>query len=498
MKKYILSFDQGTTSSRSILFDFKGNPVASDQQEFKQHFPKPGWVEHDPLEIWKTQLSTAEKTLQKAGASAEEIACIGITNQRETTVVWNRKTGDPVYPAIVWQDRRTARICAELKEAGKEERFSNTTGLLLDPYFSGTKVKWILDHVDGTRELAETGKLAFGTIDCWLIWKLTGGKVHATDVSNASRTLLYDIHKQEWSDELLEELGIPHSMMPEVVDSSGKVGESSVESLAGVPITGIAGDQQAALFGQKCLKEGSAKNTYGTGCFLLMNTGTEPVHSKNKLLTTIGWRIGGSTTYALEGSVFMAGAIIQWLRDELQFIDSSPEVEDLAKTVNGSDGVVLVPAFTGLGAPYWNPDARGTLVGMTRGTTRAHIARAALESIGMQSYDLLKAMESDSGITLKELRVDGGAANNDLLMQFQADMNEVPVIRPRNTETTALGAAFLAGLGAGVWKDPSDLPSQVEGGTTFRPAERFSKREEITAHWKRAVETAQAWADSAK
>lgn len=495
MKKYILSFDQGTTSSRSILFDDAGNAVASVQQEFKQHYPQPGWVEHDPVEIWESQRSTAEKALEEAGAGPEDIACIGITNQRETTVVWNRETGEPIYPAIVWQDRRTARICTELKQAGKEERFSKVTGLLLDPYFSGTKVKWILDKADGAREMAEAGELAFGTIDSWLIWQLTQGKVHATDVSNASRTLLYDIHGQEWSEELLDALDIPRSLMPEVVDSSGEVGTSTLKSLDGIPITGIAGDQQAALFGQKCFKRGSAKNTYGTGCFLLMNTGEEPVHSKNKLLTTIGWRFGGSTTYALEGSVFMAGATIQWLRDELQFIASAPEVEDLAKSVDGSDGVVLVPAFTGLGAPYWNPDARGTLVGMTRGTSKAQIARAALESIALQSYDLLKAMEADSGIPLKELRVDGGAASNDLLMQFQADMNEVPVIRPRNTETTALGAAFLAGLGAGVWKDPSELPSQAEGGRTFKPDPDFKEREEIAGHWKRAIKTAEAWAD---
>ena len=493
MKSYILAFDQGTTSSRTILFDSNANAVASDQLEFTQHYPTPGWVEHDPNQIWETQFSTAQKTLEKASVTADEIAGIGITNQRETTVVWDRGTGDPIYQAIVWQDRRTSELCAQLKEKGQEVLFQNTTGLLLDPYFSGTKVKWILDHVDGAREKAAQGELAFGTIDSWLIWKLTEGKVHATDISNASRTLLFDIHKQDWSDEILDLLDIPRSMLPAVVDSSGPVGESTLALLSGVSVTGIAGDQQAALFGQQCFETGSAKNTYGTGCFLLMNTGNEAVASQNKLLTTVAWRIQNSVTYALEGSVFMGGATIQWLRDELEIIASSPEVEALAQTVETTDGVVLVPAFTGLGAPYWNPDARGTLVGMTRGTSKAHVARAALESVGLQSYDLLKAMEADAGIPLKELRVDGGAANNNMLMQFQSNINEVPVLRPKNTETTALGAALLAGLGAGLWENLDSLPSQEEGGTRFEPDTEHSSAK-VFSNWKRAVKAAEFWA----
>jgi glycerol kinase len=494
MKQYILAFDEGTTSARSILFDQNVQPVSSAQQEFKQYFPKPGWVEHDPLEIWEAQCSTAKKTLEKAGVKPEQIAGIGITNQRETTVVWNRKTGKPVYPAIVWQDRRTAAICAQLKKEGKEPFFQEATGLLLDPYFSGTKVKWILDNVDGARKQAENGELAFGTIDCWLVWQLTEGRFHSTEISNASRTLLYDIHALDWSEELLAILDIPRSMLPVVADSSGFVGETSIDSLKGISITGIAGDQQAALFGQQCFESGSAKNTYGTGCFLLMNTGKKPVTSKNKLLTTVAWRIQDSVTYALEGGIFMGGATIQWLRDELQFIESSSDVEALAASVESSEGVVLVPAFTGLGAPHWNPDARGTLIGMTRGTSKAHIARAALESIALQSYDLLKAMESDSGIPLKELRVDGGAANNNLLMQFQANINEVPVLRPKNTETTALGAALLAGLGAGVWGSLEDLPSQEKGGTLFSPEKDFAIREQVITDWRRAIKTAEFWA----
>jgi glycerol kinase len=494
MKKYILAFDQGTTSSRSVLYDHHAQVVASHQLEFKQHYPRSGWVEHDANEIWETQLKTAVETLKIAGATRADISAIGITNQRETTVVWNRLNGEPIYNAIVWQDRRTSAVCAKLKQAGKESLFQEKTGLLLDPYFSGTKIQWILDNVSGARESAEKGELAFGTIDSWLIWKLTNGETHTTDVTNASRTLLFDIKKLDWSNALLNELSIPGSLLPKVADSAGVVAETKVEKLSGIPISGIAGDQHAALFGQQCFEKGTAKNTYGTGCFLLMNTGNEPIVSKNKLLTTVAWRIQDSVTYALEGSVFMAGATIQWLRDELQFFEKVAEVEALAGSVKDTGGIYLVPAFTGLGAPYWNPDARGTLVGMTRGTSKAHIARAALESIALQSYELLEAMESDSGITLKRLHVDGGAANNDLLMQFQADINAETVLRPKNTETTALGAALLAGLGIGVWKSIDDLPPHDEGAVTFEPDSGFKGRERTIANWRKAVAAAEYWA----
>ena len=494
MKKYILAFDQGTTSSRSVLYDHHAQVVASHQLEFKQHYPRSGWVEHDANEIWETQLKTAVETLKIAGATRADISAIGITNQRETTVVWNRLNGEPIYNAIVWQDRRTSAVCAKLKQAGKESLFQEKTGLLLDPYFSGTKIQWILDNVSGARESAEKGELAFGTIDSWLIWKLTNGETHTTDVTNASRTLLFDIKKLDWSNALLNELSIPGSLLPKVADSAGVVAETKVEKLSGIPISGIAGDQHAALFGQQCFEKGTAKNTYGTGCFLLMNTGNEPIVSKNKLLTTVAWRIQDSVTYALEGSVFMAGATIQWLRDELQFFEKVAEVEALAGSVKDTGGIYLVPAFTGLGAPYWNPDARGTLVGMTRGTSKAHIARAALESIALQSYELLEAMESDSGITLKRLHVDGGAANNDLLMQFQADINAETVLRPKNTETTALGAALLAGLGIGVWKSIDDLPPHHEGAVTFEPDSGFKGRERTIANWRKAVAAAEYWA----
>jgi glycerol kinase len=494
MKKYILAFDQGTTSSRSVLYDHHAQVVASHQLEFKQHYPRSGWVEHDANEIWETQLKTAVETLKIAGATRADISAIGITNQRETTVVWNRLNGEPIYNAIVWQDRRTSAVCAKLKQAGKESLFQEKIGLLLDPYFSGTKIQWILDNVSGARESAEKGELAFGTIDSWLIWKLTNGETHTTDVTNASRTLLFDIKKLDWSNALLNELSIPGSLLPKVADSAGVVAETKVEKLSGIPISGIAGDQHAALFGQQCFEKGTAKNTYGTGCFLLMNTGNEPIVSKNKLLTTVAWRIQDSVTYALEGSVFMAGATIQWLRDELQFFEKVAEVEALAGSVKDTGGIYLVPAFTGLGAPYWNPDARGTLVGMTRGTSKAHIARAALESIALQSYELLEAMESDSGITLKRLHVDGGAANNDLLMQFQADINAETVLRPKNTETTALGAALLAGLGIGVWKSIDDLPPHDEGAVTFEPDSGFKGRERTIANWRKAVAAAEYWA----
>ncbi len=494
MKKYILAFDQGTTSSRSVLYDHHAQVVASHQLEFKQHYPRSGWVEHDANEIWETQLKTAVETLKIAGATRADISAIGITNQRETTVVWNRLNGEPIYNAIVWQDRRTSAVCAKLKQAGKESLFQEKTGLLLDPYFSGTKIQWILDNVSGARESAEKGELAFGTIDSWLIWKLTNGETHTTDVTNASRTLLFDIKKLDWSNALLNELSIPGSLLPKVADSAGVIAETKVEKLSGIPISGIAGDQHAALFGQQCFEKGTAKNTYGTGCFLLMNTGNEPIVSKNKLLTTVAWRIQDSVTYALEGSVFMAGATIQWLRDELQFFEKVAEVEALAGSVKDTGGIYLVPAFTGLGAPYWNPDARGTLVGMTRGTSKAHIARAALESIALQSYELLEAMEADSGITLKRLHVDGGAANNDLLMQFQADINAETVLRPKNTETTALGAALLAGLGIGVWKSIDDLPPHDEGAVTFEPDSGFKGRERTIANWRKAVAAAEYWA----
>lgn len=494
MKTYILAFDQGTTSSRSILYDEAANVVASYQLEFKQHYPRSGWVEHDANEIWETQIKTAVETLKTAGVTPAEISAIGITNQRETTVVWDRKTGEPIYNAIVWQDRRTATICSQLKKEEKEPLFQETTGLLLDPYFSGTKIQWILENVPAARENAEKGELAFGTIDCWLIWKLTNGKTHVTDVTNASRTLIFDIRKLEWSKPLLDELSIPSSMLPTIVDSAGTVGEAEVKELAGIPISGIAGDQHAALFGQQCFDKGTAKNTYGTGCFLLMNTEDEPIVSKHKLLTTIAWRIQGKVTYALEGSVFMGGATIQWLRDELQIIDSAPEVEALAQSVKDTGGVSLVPAFTGLGAPYWNPDARGTLIGMTRGTSKAHIARAALESIALQSFELLEAMEADSGISLQKLHVDGGAANNDLLMQFQADITEESVLRPKNTQTTALGAALLAGIGIGVWKTLDDLPSHEEGAVIFEPDKAFKNRDQKIAEWRKAVAAAVYWA----
>lgn len=494
MKNYILAFDQGTTSSRSILYDEASNVVASQQLEFKQHYPRSGWVEHDPNEIWETQLKTAVETLKTAGVTPAEISAIGITNQRETTVVWDRKTGEPIYNAIVWQDRRTATICSQLKMEEKEPLFQETTGLILDPYFSGTKIQWILDNVPAARKSAEKGELAFGTIDSWLIWKLTNGKTHVTDVTNACRTLIFDIRELDWSKHLLDVLSIPSSMLPTVVDSSGTIGNAEVKELAGIPISGIAGDQHAALFGQQCFEKGAAKNTYGTGCFLLMNTGEELIVSKHKLLTTIAWRIQGIVTYALEGSVFMGGATIQWLRDELQIINSTSEVEALARSVKDTGGVSLVPAFTGLGAPYWNSDARGTLVGMTRGTSRAHIARAALESIALQSFELIEAMEADSGISLQKLYVDGGAANNDLLMQFQADITEESVFRPRNTETTALGAAFLAGLGVGVWKSTNDLPTHEEGIVTFEPNSKFQDRDQKIADWRKAVAVAEYWA----
>ncbi len=429
--KYILSLDQGTTSSRAILFDHEGKVVTSAQKEFNQIFPQPGWVEHNPNEIWSSQSGVAAEAITGERHSAREIAAIGITNQRETTVIWDRKTGEPVYNAIVWQDRRTANICKKLKADGLSETFQKKTGLLIDPYFAGTKVKWILDNVEGVRARAENGELAFGTIDCWLVWQLTDGRVHVTDESNAARTLLYNIHTGEWDSDLLEILGVPDSLLPEVKASSEVYGKANI---LGVPIAGMAGDQNAALFGQTCFVPGMAKNTYGTGCFLLMNTGTKPMESKNMLLTTRAWKANGITEYALEGSIFIGGAVVQWLRDGLGIIKNSAAVETLAASVPDSGGVYLVPAFAGLGAPHWDPYARGAIVGLTRGSSAAHIARAALEGIAFQSYDVLKAMERDSGIELRELRVDGGACINNVLMQFQADLLQVPVIRPKVTE----------------------------------------------------------------
>ncbi len=490
--KYILALDQGTTSSRAILFDHDGNVAAVAQKEFRQHFPKPGWVEHDAQEIWATQAGVAAEVLQKARASSGDVAAIGITNQRETAVVWDRATGKPVCNAIVWQDRRTASICDKLRAQKLDRVIQKKTGLVVDAYFSATKVQWMLQNVKGLKARAAKGELAFGTIDSWLLWNLTGGKVHATDVSNASRTMLYDIRKGTWDDELLKIFGVPRSMLPEVKDSSGVFGETTL--LGGsIPVAGIAGDQQAALFGQVCTKPGMVKNTYGTGCFMLMNTGTKPIASKNKLLTTVAWRIGGRTEYALEGSVFIAGAAIQWLRDGLGIIKSAPEVEALATSVPDTGGVYLVPAFAGLGAPHWDAYARGTLVGMTRGTTAAHIARAAVEGIALQVMDILKAMEADSGIKLKELRVDGGASLNNLLMQLQCDLLGVPVVRPKVNETTALGAACLAGLAVGFWKDGSDIAQHWQVDRLFKPAMKAAARAKITQGWSRALARAKAW-----
>jgi glycerol kinase len=495
--KYILAFDQGTTSSRAILFDEKGAIVAKAQKEFEQIFPKPGWVEHDPNEIWSSQTGVAAEAVTKAGITAKDIAAIGITNQRETTIVWDKNSGKPIYNAIVWQDRRTANFTDRLKKEGLEDTFTKKTGLVLDPYFSGTKIRWILENVNGARRKAEHGNLLFGTVDSWLIWKMTGGKVHVTDVTNASRTLLYNIHELEWDKELLKILDIPGSMLPEVKSCSEIYGETAGEIFAAkLPIAGIAGDQQAALFGQVCTQKGMAKNTYGTGCFMLMNTGTEPITSKNKLLTTIAWQLNGKTEYALEGSVFIGGAVVQWLRDGLGVINKSEEVEALAAEVESTDGVYLVPAFSGLGAPHWDPHARGTITGITRGTSTGHIARAALEAIAFQSTDLLKAMVADSGIELKELRVDGGASVNTLLMQFQADILGVPVVRPTITETTALGAAYLAGLAVGFWDDIDEISEQWAIDQTFKPEMDKQKIKEHYAGWHKAVERAKDWEDN--
>lgn len=495
MAKYVMALDSGTTSNRCILFNERGEMCSVAQKEFTQHFPKPGWVEHEPGEIWSTQLAVAREAMTKIGASAEDIAAIGITNQRETTIVWDKNTGQPVYPAIVWQCRRTSEYCDSLKEKGLTEKFREKTGLVIDAYFSGTKVKWILDHVEGARERAEKGMLLFGTVETWLIWKLTRGAVHVTDYSNASRTMLFNINTLEWDEEILKELGIPRSMLPQARASSEIYGETDPSFFGGrIPIAGAAGDQQAALFGQACFDQGEAKNTYGTGCFLLMNTGSKPVFSKNGLVTTIGWGIGGTITYALEGSIFVAGAALQWLRDELRLIDSAADSEYFAQRVKDTNGCYVVPAFTGLGAPYWDQYARGTIVGLTRGVNKYHIIRATLESLAYQVNDVLEAMKADSGMDLSSLKVDGGASANDFLMQTQADLSSAPVNRPRCVETTAMGAAYLAGLAAGYWKDIEDVKKNWATDKIFVPAIDSEKREQMLEGWKRAVACSYGWA----
>ncbi|WP_334186941.1 glycerol kinase GlpK [Noviherbaspirillum sp.] len=494
MPKFILALDQGTTSSRAILFDHAGHLHGMAQQEFAQIFPQPGWVEHDASEIWRSQLAVARQVLADHKVDAADVAAIGITNQRETTLVWDRKTGQPVANAIVWQDHRTADTCDALRAQGKTPLFQQKTGLVIDAYFSGTKLKWLLDHVPGVRERAERGELAFGTIDAWLVYQLSGR--HVTDTSNASRTLLFNIHTLQWDEELLNLLDIPRSMLPEVVPSSGVIADTRADLFGRpIPIAGIAGDQQAATFGQACHQSGMAKNTYGTGCFMLMHTGQEAVASHNNLLTTVGWTRGNETDYMLEGSVFMAGAAVQWLRDGLGIIQASSDVEALAASVPDTGGVVFVPAFAGLGTPYWDAYARGTIVGMTRGTTKAHIARATLASIAYQSADVLEAMQKDSKIALTELRVDGGAARNDLLMQFQADVLGVPVVRPEVTETTALGAAYLAGLAVGFWQSREEIASQWRVQRRFEPAMSADERDTRMATWRRAVERSRGWAE---
>jgi glycerol kinase len=490
----VLALDQGTTSSRALVFDESGAVLGVDQYEFTQHFPKPGWVEHDPLEIWDSQLRAARGALERAGMAASDVAAIGITNQRETALVWDRSSGEPIHPAIVWQSRQTAPICEGLRSRGLEEEVRRRTGLVIDAYFSGTKVRFILDAVDGAQARAERGELCFGTVDTWLLWKLSGGRVHATEYSNASRTLLYNIHERDWDDTLLAELRIPRAMLPEVRDSSGVFGEADPQWLgAAIPVAGIAGDQQAALFGQGCHQPGSAKNTYGTGCFLLMNTGEEAIASDTGLLTTLAWGIDGKVEYALEGSIFVAGAAVQWLRDGLGLVAHASESDAAARAVEDTGGVYLVPAFVGLGAPYWDERARGALVGLTRGTTREHVIRATLESIAYQTRDVVECLRQDSGLTLDVLRVDGGACENDFLMQFQADVLGVPVRRPPLLELTAFGSAALAGLATGVWPNRAAIQSTTEGGRVFEPAMDAAKRDDLYAGWKRAVERALAW-----
>lgn len=495
MSKYILSLDQGTTSSRAIIFNHEGEIIAIAQKEFTQIYPNAGWVEHDPMEIWSTQLSVAAEVITKARLTASDINSIGITNQRETTVVWDRESGKPVYNAIVWQDRRTSAYCDSIRKQGLSQMIQDKTGLIIDSYFSATKAKWILENVDGAREKAEQGKLAFGTIDSWLIWNLTGGKTHVTDVTNASRTMLYNIHDLTWDDELLTLFGIPKSMLPEVKSSSEVYGETAGNILAAkLPIAGIAGDQQSALFGQMCTEIGMVKNTYGTGCFMLMNIGKTPKISANNLLTTIAWQINGEVNYALEGSIFIGGAVVQWLRDELGMISRSADVETLASQVKDTQGVYIVPAFAGLGAPHWDQHARGTITGLTRGTNKSHIARAALESIAYQTMDVLKAMEADAGVGITELRVDGGATANNLLMQFQADLLSCKVIRPEVTEVTAIGAAYLAGLATGFWDSIEQIRSQWKIDKTFVADEGIDNKERIKG-WNRAVKAARVNAE---
>jgi glycerol kinase len=492
MSKYVLALDQGTTSSRALLFDQQGTVRASAQWEFDQIFPQPGWVEHNPEQIASSQIAVAIEALTRAGAQPNDIAAIGIANQRETTIVWNRETGQPIHNAIVWQDRRTAAFCEQLARDGRGPLIQQRTGLLIDSYFSATKVAWMLENVAGARTLAEAGKLAFGTVDSWLVWKLTHGKIHATDVSNASRTMLFNIHKATWDSDLLTLFRIPHSMMPEVRSCSEVYAHVEIEGIDGIPIAGIAGDQQAALFGQQCHRPGMTKNTYGTGCFMLQNTGTRAVPSKNKLVTTIAWKIGDKTEYALEGSVFIGGAVVQWLRDGLGLIRKSEEIEALASSVPDNGGVYIVPAFVGLGAPHWDSFARGSIFGITRGTTAGHVARAAVESIAYQVADLLDAMRADSGDAVEELRVDGGAAANDALMQFQADILNVSVVRPAVTETTAFGAAYLAGLAVGFWKQNSD---QLKSASDRRFAPKMSQSQARTLRdrWNEAVSRSKKW-----
>ena len=494
MKKFIISIDAGTTSNRSILFDLKGKTIFSSQKEFTQYFPKSGWVEHDPDEIWRTTIKTLKDVIQKAKKLKGEILSIGITNQRETTVLWDKKNGQPVYNAIVWQDRRTSEYCDKIKAAGHTEMIQEKTGLIIDAYFSASKINWILENVEGAREKAEAGKLAFGTVDSWLVWKLTQGETHVTDVTNASRTMLFNIQTMEWDKELLELFDVPASMLPEVKQSSEVYGKTKTTIFASkVPISGIAGDQQSALFGQMCTENGMVKNTYGTGCFMLMNIGEEFIKSKNNLLTTVAWKVNGKVNYAFEGSVFIAGAVVQWLRDGLKMIDSSSEVEALATKVEDTDGVYLVPAFAGLGAPYWNQDARGIIVGLSRGTTDSHIARAALESMAFQTMDVLKAMEADSGLEIKQLRVDGGATANNFMMQFQSDLLHCQVIRPKTVETTALGAAYLAGLAVGYWESTDEIQELWQIDREFDPERKPEEVETSIKNWKRAIDTVQHW-----
>ena len=492
---FVLALDQGTTSSRAILFDRAGKLCASAQQEHRQYYPQPGWVEHDANEIWEAQLAVARRVLSENNVAAAQVAALGIANQRETTLLWDRASGEPLGRAIVWLDRRTAPLCAELAKAGHADLIRKKTGLEIDAYFSATKLRWLLDHIPGARARAERGELACGTIDSWLAWKLSSGRAHVTDVSNASRTLLFDIHRLCWDEELLALFDIPARLLPRVVDSSGEIARLDAALLgAPVALAGIAGDQQAATFGQVCLQPGMAKNTYGTGCFLMMNTGARPMASQHRMLSTVGWRRGGNTAYLLEGSVFMGGAAVQWLRDELQMISCSDEIEPLAASVTDSGGVYLVPAHTGLGAPYWDPHARGALLGLSRGSNRAHIARATLEAIAYQSAEVLFAMQRDCGHALRELRVDGGAARNNLLLQFQADLLGVEVVRPQVTETTALGAAFLAGLAVGFWSEEAEIAALWQAERRFVPALPAAQRETLMAGWRRAVERTRHWA----